>query len=701
MTDTPSPAAAMIGALETESWDTLEEMWLESLQAETLPTADLLEVRRQLWKAGRKNLARTLLELLVESLEERGDDRGALAALADLVRLTSKPGDELIDRLTAAFTRSRKDSPSLTRVLEAHDMRRSRRPVEMLESMKTWLDHDVGTVVEVVGQGVGRVQDINLELGNVRVDIGGPRPVSVPFGAVSRYIRRLREGGYLYRKATAPDELAEFVADKPGDALAELLADFDEPADVASIKVALKGVLPDARWSAWWAKARKHPRVVSSGAGTRLRYTLSDSAQGAVDTLLAELEAVDFRERLSVARRLAARRDEGAAAAAEMLAASLTTLETTDPGLAWETAAVLATLPGGAAPATASRGRVVHDAQPLRLLAGIVDRAPRLEALRALAEERPDDWTEIWADWLLHEESAPNLDHIASQLVRAAPDHLDSALEVIFRAHLEHSAQFVWACERMTDDDAPDQLVRRMTPSVLEHLPDTLARKEFANLRSRAKALLDGGKVAIRVILERATPEQADRFAQRVGRMSVVEPQRARLVEQAAQQRKGAPEVPQSTLLVATRKAVEAKQQELKHLVEVDIPRTLKGINAAAAEGDLRENFEYHMLRDRQELQSARAAKIQRELGEVLILEPGAADMSKVNIGTVVHLAAVDGSPLEPITILGVWDADVERRIYANGAGIAQRILGKVVGDHVEIDGLEAEITAIEAWTEG
>ena len=48
------------------------------------------------------------------------------------------------------------------------------------------------------------------------------------------------------------------------------------------------------------------------------------------------------------------------------------------------------------------------------------------------------------------------------------------------------------------------------------------------------------------------------------------------------------------------KEAVEAKREELRTLLEVDIPKTLKGINAAAAEGDLRENFEYHMLRDRQ-----------------------------------------------------------------------------------------------------
>jgi transcription elongation factor GreA len=169
-------------------------------------------------------------------------------------------------------------------------------------------------------------------------------------------------------------------------------------------------------------------------------------------------------------------------------------------------------------------------------------------------------------------------------------------------------------------------------------------------------------------------------------------------VEQAAKHKRPPSEESEQPVLAATRSAVEEKREELRTLLEVDIPRTLKGINAAAAEGDLRENFEYHMLRDRQELQSARAAKLQEELAVVRILEPGAADTSTVNIGTVIHLKSADGKTLRPITILGIWDSDLDRRIFASGSDLAQRMLGKSAGDVVEIDDGSATITRIEAW---
>jgi transcription elongation factor GreA len=379
---------------------------------------------------------------------------------------------------------------------------------------------------------------------------------------------------------------------------------------------------------------------------------------------------------------------------------TLAELADSDPGFGWETAGFLQSLPEYADQAAEYRSRIIGSTQPLQLLSGIRDRGERESALAALLQHDPDGWPEIWGDWLLHEANPALLDVIATTLdEKGQTDTLEAALEAVFRNHVSHPAQFVWACEAMVTDEAVDALRRKMTPSLLEKIPDTLSRSEFSQVRGRAKALLEGGQVTVRLLLESATPQQADRFVSRIGRISGVEPQRLKIIEQAAAQSRGPSEDTIAPLFVATREAVEAKREELKQLLEIEIPKTLKGINAAAAEGDLRENFEYHMLRDRQELQSAKAAKIQQDLGRVRILEPGTADTSSVNIGTVVHFAADGGDEIEPVTILGSWDADVGRRIFANGSGVAENLLGKSVGDAVEISGSAGTISAITPWT--
>ncbi len=686
-------------ALDEERWADVEEQWLEALDSDPIPVATLLEVRRQLYDVGRKTLALTLLDLLVEALEARGGPQATLAALRELVRLKKSTSDEELKRLSATLAKARAASPSLERVMTRFPLVGVRRPLEVLETAERWLDHDIGTVVEVAGQGVGRVVDVNLELDTVKVDIGKARPVSVPFGAIGRYIRLLPEGDFLRRKVEEPEVLKKWVEDEPGAALVDLLASLGTPADVAAIKHALGDLLPAERWTTWWGKARKHPRVVSSGAGSRLRYGVGASADEATDSLLQTLAAAGLAQRPALTRRLAARGAAGAEAAARLLADSLAELETSNPGLAWETAAVLATLPGGEVPAAACQRRLVTTDSPMVLLAGIGDRTVRGDALTALRAAHGERWPRIWAQWLVREDTPGLLSSISQALVAAgASEALSQAVDTVMRSHNDYPAQFVWAAETMTEPDCPEAIARHLGPSLLEKIPDALTRPEYSSLRGRAKGLLDGGKAAIRVILEQATPQQAERFAQRVARLDVVELQRAKLVAQAANQRQGGAPRDTRPLLVATRRAIAAKQAELKQLVEVEIPKTLKGINAAAAEGDLRENFEYHMLRDRQELQSAKAAKIQAELGAVRTLEPGAADTSRVNIGTVIHLADLAGAALLPVTILGPWDADIDRRIFANGTDLAEGLLGRTVGSEVTVEGRAARITAIVAW---
>ncbi len=687
-------------ALENQNWDRVEEIWLEALEEKPIPTRELFEVRRRTWQDGRKNLARTLLELLADSLESSNSPGNALEAIRELIRLAeSKPSPALLERLTTSLTNSRQDSPSLRAVLDHHAITTARRPLDELETVERWLDHDVGTIVEVIGQGVGRVIDLNLQLENIKVDVKGRRPISVPFGAASRYLRPLPEGDFRHRKVEDPETLRMFVLEEPGEALVQILESLSEPGTVASVKAALDGVLPPERWTSWWNAAKKHPRILSSGSGTRIRYDVSHSAEAAGETLLDELRTAQPSLRPVIAKRLAERGPEEAAAAAKILEQSLPDLEQSQPGLAWMTAGVLAGLPSGAEAAADCRDRLLEAGGHLALLSGINDRTARAEALEATAQSSPDRWPAVWADWFMHEESSQNLRTIATRLESEGHSGLlDQAVDAVFRNHANHPAQFIWSCENMTEDDCPGSIQARMTPSLLEKLPDGFTRKEFSAFRSRAKGLLDGGKVAVRILMESANEQQATRFSQRISRIDAVEAQRARLIEQAAQHQRQPSSDHETPIMVASRPAADAKQEELRVLLEEEIPKTLKGINAAAAEGDLRENFEYHMLRDRQELQSARAAKIQEELAVVRILEPGAADTSTVNIGTVIHFAGEGGSAIKPITILGAWDADLDRRIYANGSELAQRLLGRAAGDELELEEGAATITRIEAW---
>ena len=122
MPDRPELDHQFTQALESGDLDRVEECWLAALDEDPIPTAQLLEVRRLLWQAGHKTLARTLLELLAETQEAGNDPDAALAALAEQIRVTDKPDDALVGRLEAALKKQRRGSPSLTKVLDRHSL---------------------------------------------------------------------------------------------------------------------------------------------------------------------------------------------------------------------------------------------------------------------------------------------------------------------------------------------------------------------------------------------------------------------------------------------------------------------------------------------------------------------------------------------------------------------------------------------------
>ena len=96
-----------------------------------------------------------------------------------------------------------------------------------------------------------------------------------------------------------------------------------------------------------------------------------------------------------------------------------------------------------------------------------------------------------------------------------------------------------------------------------------------------------------------------------------------------------------------------------------------KGIALAAAEGDLSENFEYKARRDKQQLLSARAGKLQEELGKARALDPATIDTSEVRPGARVTLEGPKGKKRR--RVLRFFGAAKPRRCRRKGMVVGYR----------------------------
>ena len=127
-------------------------------------------------------------------------------------------------------------------------------------------------------------------------------------------------------------------------------------------------------------------------------------------------------------------------------------------------------------------------------------------------------------------------------------------------------------------------------------------------------------------------------------------------------------------------------EEELRELRSTVRPDVIRAIAEAREHGDLSENAEYHAARDRQSFIEGRMAELEDKLARAEVIDVSKLTGDTVKFGATVTL--VDEDTDEEITyqLVGEHEADVKNGKLAITAPIARAIVGKSIGDQVEVD---------------
>ena len=154
--------------------------------------------------------------------------------------------------------------------------------------------------------------------------------------------------------------------------------------------------------------------------------------------------------------------------------------------------------------------------------------------------------------------------------------------------------------------------------------------------------------------------------------------------------------------LVVSWESLEKRKEEFADLVNNKIPQNVKDIAHARSYGDLRENFEYKAAKDMQSVLARRRTDMEKELDLAQGTDFSGVDTSSAAIGTVVVLENPQGE--KTYTILGAWDSDPENNVVSYLSNVGRALVGKKVGDSVDVIDLETEknesftLKSISAW---
>ena len=136
-------------------------------------------------------------------------------------------------------------------------------------------------------------------------------------------------------------------------------------------------------------------------------------------------------------------------------------------------------------------------------------------------------------------------------------------------------------------------------------------------------------------------------------------------------------------MTIAGAAKLRTELQELKTVVR---PRIIAAIAEARSHGDLKENAEYHAAREQQSFTEGRIAEIESKLANAQIIDVTTLPRSdKVVFGSTVLLNEEDSEEEKRYQIVGEDESDIKEGKISFGSPIARALIGKFVGDVVDV----------------
>lgn len=148
-----------------------------------------------------------------------------------------------------------------------------------------------------------------------------------------------------------------------------------------------------------------------------------------------------------------------------------------------------------------------------------------------------------------------------------------------------------------------------------------------------------------------------------------------------------------------TREGFNKLKAEMERMDREEMPAIAEKIAAARAEGDLKENAEYHAQREAQGLLQAKINLIKSKLAKAQIIDPATLPRDQVSFGATVTVKEVDFGDEERYTLVGAGEEDYDQGRILVTSPLGQGLLGKRIGERAEIPApkgsYELEVVAI------
>ncbi len=141
-----------------------------------------------------------------------------------------------------------------------------------------------------------------------------------------------------------------------------------------------------------------------------------------------------------------------------------------------------------------------------------------------------------------------------------------------------------------------------------------------------------------------------------------------------------------SDFIPMTRTGYEKIKAEVEQMDGVEMPKIAQLIALARAEGDLKENAEYHGQRERQGMLQAKINMLKDKLARAKIVDMSTLPRDEAVFGATVVVVDLDYNDEETFTLVGAGEEDYDTGKILVTSPIGRGLLGKKVGERAEIE---------------
>jgi transcription elongation factor GreA len=139
-----------------------------------------------------------------------------------------------------------------------------------------------------------------------------------------------------------------------------------------------------------------------------------------------------------------------------------------------------------------------------------------------------------------------------------------------------------------------------------------------------------------------------------------------------------------SDVTYLTLEGKEALKKELELLINVQRPDLATKLAEAVAQGDLKENADYHDAKEKQAFLEGRIQQLEKMLRSAVIIEKDLTS-GMVGMGSVVTIIEDGYDDEETYTIVGAAEANPSANKISNESPVGKALLGRAKGEKIKV----------------